>query len=191
MITRKKIGIFGGTFDPVHYAHLILAREAREELSLEQLIFVPAAASPHKDSPAASAEMRLSMLRAAIEGETAFAVDECELRRRPPSYTIDTVEEIQQREVGSEIFYLIGEDNVAALASWHRFERLQKMVRFIVLDRTGAQANHPYEIIHRKIDISATDIRNRIASGRSIHSLVPPKVEETIRRNNLYREPAK
>ena len=191
MITRKKIGIFGGTFDPVHYAHLILAREAREELSLEQLIFVPAAASPHKDSPAASAEMRLSMLRAAIEGETAFAVDECELRRRPPSYTIDTVEEIQQREAGSEIFYLVGEDNVAALASWHCFERLQKMVRFIVLDRTGAQANHPYEVIHRKIDISATDIRNRIASGRSIHYLVPPKVEETIRRNNLYREPAK
>jgi len=191
MMTRKKIGIFGGTFDPVHYAHLILAREAREELSLEQLIFVPAAASPHKDSPAASAEMRLSMLRAAIEGETAFAVDECELRRRPPSYTIDTVEEIQQREAGSEIFYLVGEDNVAALASWHCFERLQKMVRFIVLDRTGAQANHPYEVIHRKIDISATDIRNRIASGRSIHYLVPPKVEETIRRNNLYREPAK
>ncbi len=191
MITRKKIGIFGGTFDPVHYAHLILAREAREELSLEQLIFVPAAASPHKDSPAASAEMRLSMLRAAIEGETAFAVDDCELRRRPPSYTIDTVEEIQQREAGSEIFYLVGEDNVAALASWHCFERLQKMVRFIVLDRTGAQANHPYEVIHRKIDISATDIRNRIASGRSIHYLVPPKVEETIRRNNLYREPAK
>ncbi|PYK37076.1 MAG: nicotinate (nicotinamide) nucleotide adenylyltransferase [Verrucomicrobia bacterium] len=191
MMTRKKIGIFGGTFDPVHYAHLILAREAREELGLEQLIFVPAAASPHKGSPAASAELRLSMLRAAIEGETAFAVDESELRRGPPSYTIDTVEEIQQREAGSEIFYLIGEDNVTALASWHCFERLQKMVRFIVLDRTGAQANHPYEVIHRKIDISATDIRNRIASGRSIHYLVPPKVEETIRRNNLYREPVK
>ena len=191
MRTRKKIGIFGGTFDPVHHAHLILAREAREELGLEQLIFVPAAVSPHKDSPAASAEMRLSMLRAAIEGETAFAVDECELRRAPPSYTIDTVEEIQQREAGSEIFYLIGEDNVAALARWHRFERLQKMVHFIVLDRIGAQTNHPYDVIHRKIDISATDIRNRIASGRSIRYLVPPKVEEIIRRNNLYREPVK
>ncbi len=190
-MTRKKIGIYGGTFDPVHHAHLILAREAREKLGLEQLIFVPAAASPHKDSPAASAEMRLSMLRAAIEGETAFAVDECELRRRPPSYTIDTVEEIQQRQAGSDIFYLIGEDNVAALASWHCFERLQKMVRFIVLDRTGGPTNHSYEVIHRKIDISATDIRNRIASGRSIHYLVPPKVEETIRRNNLYREPVK
>lgn len=191
MTLRKKIGIYGGTFDPVHHAHLILARDAREELGLEQLIFVPAAVSPHKDSPATSAEMRLSMLRAAIEGETAFTVDECELRRRPPSYTIDTVEEIQQTHAGWEIFYLVGEDNVAALASWHGFERLQKLVRFIVLDRTGVQTNHPYEVIHRKIDISATDIRNRIASGRSIRYLVPPKVEEIIRRNNLYREPAK
>jgi nicotinate-nucleotide adenylyltransferase len=190
-MTRKKIGIYGGTFDPIHHAHLILAREAREELGLEQLIFVPAAVSPPKDSPVASAEMRLSMLGAAIEGETAFAVDECELRRAPPSYTIDTVEEIQQRQADSEIFYLIGADNVAALASWHRFERLQKMVRFIVLDRTDAQTNHPYEVVHRKIDISATDIRNRIASGRSIRYLVPPKVEEIIRRNNLYREPVK
>ena len=80
-MTRKKIGIYGGTFDPIHHAHLILARQACEELDLEQLIFVPAAVSPHRDSPVASAEMRLSMLRAAIEGETAFAVDECELRR--------------------------------------------------------------------------------------------------------------
>jgi len=190
-MTRKKIGVYGGTFDPIHYAHLILAREACEKLDLEELIFVPAAVSPHKDSPAASAEMRLSMLRAAIEGETAFAVDDCELRRTPPSYTIDTVEEIQQRQTGSEIFYLVGEDNVAALTSWHYFERLQKMVRFIVLDRTGAQSNHPYDVVHRKIDISATDIRKRIASGRSIRYLVPPKVEEIIRRNNLYREPVK
>jgi nicotinate-nucleotide adenylyltransferase len=191
MMTRKKIGIYGGTFDPIHHAHLILAREASEELGLEKVIFVPAAVSPHKNSPVASAEMRLSMLRAAIEGETAFAVDECELRRTSPSYAIDTVEEIQQRQAGSEIFYLIGEDNVTALASWHRFERLQKMVRFIVLDRIGAQTNHPYEVVHRKIDISATDIRNRIASGRSIRYLVPPKVEEIIRQNNLYREPEK
>ncbi len=191
MMTRKKIGVYGGTFDPIHRAHLILAREACEKLDLEELIFVPAAVSPHKGSPAASAEMRLSMLRAAIEGEIAFAVDDCELRRAPPSYTIDTVEEIQQRQTGSEIFYLVGEDNVAALASWHCFERLQKMVRFIVLDRTGAQSNHPYDVVHRKIDISATDIRKRIASGRSIRYLLPPRVEEIIRRNNLYLEPVK
>jgi len=187
----KKIGIYGGTFDPIHHAHLILAREAREILALEKIIFVPAAISPGKDSPIASAEMRLSMLRAAIEGESGFMVDECELNRPPPSYTIDTVEEIRRREDDSEIYYLIGEDNLSALASWHRFEQLQKMVCFVVLDRTGRQTNHPYQVVHRRIDISATEVRKRIASGRSIRYLVPPAVEEIIRRSNLYREPVK
>ncbi len=187
----KNIGIYGGTFDPIHHAHLILAREAREILALEKIIFVPAAISPGKDSPVASAEMRLSMLRAAIENESGFIVDECELNRPPPSYTIDTVEEIRRREVDSEIYYLIGEDNLAALASWHRFDQLQKMVCFVVLDRTGRQTNHPYQVVHRRIDISATEIRKRIASGRSIRYLVPPAVEEIIRRSNLYREPVK
>jgi nicotinate-nucleotide adenylyltransferase len=187
----KKIGIYGGTFDPIHHAHLILAREAREMLALEKIIFVPAAISPHKDPPAASAKTRLAMLQAAIEDESGFAVDECELRRPSPSYAIDTVEEIRRRESEAEIYYLIGEDNVSGLASWHRFDRLQKLVRFVVLDRTGAQANHPYPVVHRKIEISATELRKRIASGQSIRYLVPPAVEEIIRRNNLYREPAK
>ena len=187
----KKIGIYGGTFDPIHHAHLILAREAREMLALEKIIFVPAAISPGKDSPVASAEMRLSMLRAAIKGETGLVVDECELNRPPPSYTIDTIEEIRRREADSEIYYLIGEDNLSGLANWHRFDRLQKMVRFVVLDRTGTQTNHPYQVVHRRIDISATEIRKRIASGRSIRYLVPPAVEEIIRQSNLYREPEK
>jgi len=187
----KRIGIYGGTFDPIHHAHLIFAREAREMLALEKIIFVPAAISPGKDSPVASAEMRLSMLRAAIKGETGLVVDECELNRPPPSYTIDTIEEIRRREADSEIYYLIGEDNLSGLANWHRFDRLQKMVRFVVLDRTGTQTNHPYQVVHRRIDISATEIRKRIASGRSIRYLVPPAVEEIIRQSNLYREPEK
>jgi nicotinate-nucleotide adenylyltransferase len=187
----KNIGIYGGTFDPIHHAHLILAREAREMLALEEIIFVPAAISPGKDSPVASAQMRLSMLRAAVENESGFMVDECELNRPPPSYTIDTIEEIRRREADSEIYYLIGEDNLSGLASWHRFDRLQKMVRFVVLDRTGTQTNHPYQVVHRRIDISATEIRKRIASGRSIRYLVPPAVEEIIHQSNLYREPEK
>ena len=187
----KKIGIYGGTFDPIHHAHLILAREAREILALEKIIFVPAAISPGKDSPVASAEMRLSMLRAAIKGETGLVVDECELNRSPPSYTIDTAREIRRREADSEIYYLIGEDNLSGLASWHCFEQLQKMVRVVILDRTGTQTNHSYQVVHRRIDISATEIRKRIASGRSIRYLVPPAVEEIIRRSNLYREPEK
>ena len=185
-----KIGIYGGTFDPIHHGHLILAREARERLGLDKLIFVPARIAPHKRAPFASAELRLSMLRAAVEGEKGLEVDDCELRRAPPSYTIDTVESVQRREPGAEIYYLIGEDNLAGLGNWRQFDRLQKIVRFVVLDRTGAEATHGYPVIARKIDISATGIRKRVASGQSIRYLVPESVEEIIRRNNLYREAA-
>lgn len=187
----KKIGIYGGTFDPIHHGHLILAREARETLGFEKIIFVPAAISPFKESPVASGEIRLSMLRAAIKSEIGFAVDDCELRRPPPSYAIDTIEEIRKREDEAGIYYLIGEDNVPGLRQWHRFAELEKMIRFVVFGRTGTQANHSYETLHRKIDISATEIRKRVASGRSIRYLVPLAVEEIIARERLYQEQVK
>ena len=186
-----KIGIYGGTFDPIHHGHLILAREAREMLGLEKIIFVPAAASPLKGSPVASAELRLLMLRAAIEDEAGFVVDDCELRRSPPSYAIDTIEEIRTREGNAEIYYLIGDDNVPALAKWHRFDDLKKAVRFVVLDRTGTKPSHAYPIVHRRIDISATEIRNRVACGQSIRYLVPQTVEEIIRSEKLYQDQPK
>lgn len=184
----RKIGIYGGTFDPIHHGHLILAREALETLGLERVIFVPAAVSPLKQSPTAAAEIRLAMLRAAVEGEIGFTVDDCELFRPPPSYAIDTVEEIQKRENDAEIVYLIGEDNIATLPRWHRVNELQTLVRFVVLERTGLKTKHDYEAVPRKIDISATEIRNRVASGRSIRYFVPAMVEEIIRRESLYRE---
>jgi len=184
----RKIGIYGGTFDPIHHGHLIIAREVLETLGLEKVIFVPARVSPFKKAaPIASGEIRLSMMRAAIENEAGFAVDDCELHRPPPSYTIDTVEEIRRRQSDAEIYCLIGEDNVDDLTNWHRFAELEKMVRFVVLDRTGRQPRHPYQLIHRKIDISATEIRKRVASGRSIRYFVPRAVEKIIRREKLYR----
>jgi nicotinate-nucleotide adenylyltransferase len=183
-----KIGIYGGTFDPIHYGHLILGRDACEQLHLEKLFFIPAAVSPFKEPPAASMEARLSMVRAAIRVETAFVVDDCELRRPPPSYAIDTVEQIRERERGAEVYYLVGEDNVESLPRWRRFDELKKLVRFVVLDRTGETPRHSYEIVRRKIDISSTEIRNRVASGRSIRYLVPPEVEEIIQQGKIYRE---
>jgi nicotinate-nucleotide adenylyltransferase len=188
----KKIAIYGGTFDPVHHAHLILARDTLEKLGLNEVIFVPAAFSPLKKSaPVASGELRLAMLRAAIKGESKFSVDACELRRPPPSYTIDTVEELRRRTSHTAIYCLIGEDNVDRLTNWHRFPELEKMVHFIVLDRTGQPRIHSYPVIERKIDISATEIRKRVASGRSISYLVPPAVEEIICREKLYLEHSK
>jgi nicotinate-nucleotide adenylyltransferase len=186
-----KIGIYGGTFDPIHHGHLILAREARELFEFEKIIFVPAAVSPFKSSPAASAQVRLSMLRAAIEGEPGFELDDCELRRPPPSYTIDTIEEIRSRKCEAQIFCLIGEDNLPTLERWHRFDELRKAVQFIVLDRTWTPQDHRYPIVHRKIDISATEIRKRVASGQSIRYFVPQAVEEIIRREEIYQEQAK
>jgi nicotinate-nucleotide adenylyltransferase len=185
----KKIAIYGGTFDPVHHAHLILAREAVETLDLDKVVLVPAAISPlKKAAPVASGEVRLAMLRAATNGEPEFEVDECELLRPPPSYTIDTVEEIHRRERDAAIYCLIGEDNVSQLPRWHRFAELEKMVRFVVLDRTGKQPSHSYQLIHRRIDISATEIRRRVAQNESIRHLVPESVEEIIQREKLYRE---
>jgi nicotinate-nucleotide adenylyltransferase len=188
----KKIAIYGGTFDPVHHAHLILAREAIEALSLEKVILVPAAISPLKKSaPVASGEVRLAMLRAAINAEPEFEVDECELRRPPPSYTIDTIREIRRRERDAEIHCLIGEDHVERLPQWSRFPELDKMVRFVVLDRTGKQPTHSYQVIRRRIDISATEIRRRVAQNESIRYLVPESVEKIIHREKLYREQSK
>lgn len=160
-------------------------------LELEKVIFVPASVSPFRNAPSAPAPIRLRMLESAIEGEPGFAVDDCDLRRPPPSYTFDTMQEIGQREGPITFFYLIGEDNVADLGRWHRFSELRELVQFVVLDRTGNSCDHSYQIIRRKIDISATDIRKRVASGQSIRYLVPARVEQIIHAENLYREEGK
>jgi nicotinate-nucleotide adenylyltransferase len=188
----KKIAIYGGTFDPIHHGHLIVAREALERLGAEEVIFIPARVSPlRKTAPVARDEIRLLMIKAAIENEPGFAVDDCELRRPPPSYTIDTIEQIRQRVRDATIYCLVGEDNVDKLARWRRFGDLEKIARFVVLDRSGQQPRHAYPVIRRKIDISATEIRKRVATGRSIRYFVPPAVEEIIRREKLYLEQRK
>jgi nicotinate-nucleotide adenylyltransferase len=183
----RKIGIYGGTFDPIHNAHMILARQAREEIDLEQVIFVPAVVSPFKPEPAADGKTRMRMLRAAIAKEPGFVADDSELRRPPPSYTIDSIEHFRKQLGDAEIYCLIGEDNVAGLSRWHRFDELKRMVKFVVLNRTGRGPAHSYRTVARLIDISATDIRKRVASGRSIRYLVPTEVEKIIRQGNIYR----
>ena len=186
----KKIGVFGGTFDPIHHGHLILARDAVETLQIDRVIFIPAAISPHKlDREPTSPAIRLEMLRAAIEGEPAFSADAMELERPSPSYAVDSVEALRQRHPGAEFFFLIGEDNVARLPTWHRFPELSKIAQFVVLDRSGLNTAHPYPAVRRHLDISATDIRKRVASGQSIRYLVPPAVEKIIRERQLYLEP--
>lgn len=168
---------------------MILAREALEQLNLDKVIFVPAAQSPHKlDEQSTPAAVRLEMLSAALAGEPFFSIDERELNRPPPSFTIDTIEDLVRSNAGWKVFYLIGSDNLPRLPTWHRIDALQKLVEFVVLDRTGIALDSPYRTIRKPIDISATEIRKRVAEGRSIRYLVPPAVEEIIRRHHLYQD---
>jgi nicotinate-nucleotide adenylyltransferase len=187
----QKIGIYGGTFDPIHYAHLILAREALEQFQLEKVIFVPAAISPGKDAPIASGELRWGMLLAAIAGEARFEADDFELRRPPPSYTITTIEQLVIKHSKAQLFFLIGDDNLPQLPTWRDFDRLKEKATFVVLRRAEKPITHEYLGVERRIDISATEIRNRVASGASIRYLVPPIVEEMIRTRRIYREVSK
>jgi len=184
----KKIGIFGGSFDPIHHGHLILAREALETLPLDRVLFIPAAQSPHKPENApASPELRWEMLTAAIAGEPAFAASRLELDRPPPSYSVETVEQLRTEMSDAQFYFLVGEDNLPQLPSWHRFEELRRLVQFVVLDRSGQDVAYDYPAVRRKIDISATAIRKRVARGQSIRYLVPETVERIISRENLYQ----
>lgn len=186
----KKIGIFGGSFDPIHHGHLILAREALERFALDRIVFIPAAQSPHKpESTPADGAARWEMIEAAIAGEPAFGASRLELDRPAPSYSIETVEQLREENPDTQFYFLIGDDNLEKLPTWHRFEDLARLVQFVVLDRTGDAAATPYPAIRRLIDISATTIRKRVASGRSVRYLVPDAVERIILRDKLYQGP--
>jgi nicotinate-nucleotide adenylyltransferase len=182
-----RIGIYGGTFDPVHHGHLILAHQALEEFKLDRLVFVPAAESPFKiHNHTAPATDRLAMLQLAIRGEDRFEVDPLEIERGGVSYSIDTVKMFRSRDPEAELFFLVGEDNAYRLTEWHRFEELKKMVGFVVLSRSEDFQSPEYPVVQRRIEISSTEIRNRVANGESITYLVPESVKRYIEQHQLY-----
>jgi nicotinate-nucleotide adenylyltransferase len=182
------IGLFGGSFDPVHTGHLLLAADAREHLGLARVIFLPAKISPHKlDAPPSPPEARHALLEAAIAGEPAFRVDPRELHREGPSFTIDTVREYRREFPRATLHYLIGDDNLPDLDTWKDIDELRVNVRFAVLARNGIPAQCPYPAIARRIEISSTEIRKRVAEGRSVRYMVPVAVGELMERLGLYR----
>jgi nicotinate-nucleotide adenylyltransferase len=163
------IALYGGTFDPIHHGHLILARDAIEQLGIDRVIFIPAAISPHKLERAPSpADVRSAMVAVAIAGEERFAQDDRELHRAGPSFTVETVEEVRARHAGETVVYLIGEDNVAKLDTWHRIHDLRLLVEFVVFGRGAQLMPHGMRSLQRRLDISSTEIRERIARGLSI-----------------------
>ncbi len=183
-----RLGILGGSFDPVHHGHLILARAAREELGLDRVIFIPAALSPHKPgtTPAAAAD-RMAMLRLAIAGEPGFEASDAELRRPPPSYMVDTLRELTATNPGAEIVLLIGADNVAKFGTWNEPDEIRRLARIAVLDRANGEPPREWPVVRRVIDISSTGIRDRVAAGRSIRYLTPDAVCGYIAEHGLYR----
>ncbi len=189
----RRIGLFGGSFDPVHLGHLLVARAAVEEAALDRLFFIPAARSPFKPdrAPTADAE-RLRLLRLALAGRPEVELDDQEIRRGGYSYTIDTVREYGRRFPEAQLFYLIGADHVPTLAQWRAAEELARRVEFLMIPRPGqpvaawppgfrGRALHGFPL-----GVSASQIRERVRQGRPITDLVPAAVAEAIRNYHLY-----
>jgi len=188
-----KLGIFGGSFDPVHVGHLLVAQAAIEELGLGKLFFVPAAQSPFKpDGRPATASARLQLLRLSLAGKTNCEVDEQEIRRGGVSYTIDTLRDYAGKFPGAELFYLIGADHVVQLPEWRASAELARLAEFIVIPRPGkVAAEFPKPFRGRilkgfPIEISSSQIRVRVKAGLPIETLVPPFVAEAIHAAKLY-----
>lgn len=189
----ERIGLYGGSFNPVHLGHLLVAQAAREEWSLDRLFFIPAALSPFKPgTEPAPPEERSRWLRLALAGETACEVDMQELNRGGISYSIDTVRSYRERYPGTSLFYLIGADHLPTLPKWRDAEKLARLVTFLVIPRPGtapAQLPEPYRLATLQgfpLGLSSSQVRERIAAGRSIRHLVPPAVAEALSHSGVY-----
>lgn len=189
------VGLFGGSFDPVHHGHLIVGQVAAETLGLEALRFVPAREQPFKRGRhAAPAEARTAMLDLAVAGYPGFQVEQAELERPAPSYTVDTLRVLRVREPGVGFVLLVGSDAAAELAEWREAAEVGKLAEIVVFARPGSDV--PGSSLIRRvirvpsIDISATEIRRRVRDGRSIRYWVPDAVAEYITRHRLYLDPA-
>lgn len=190
-----RLGIFGGSFDPPHVGHLLVAVDAFEALSLETLIFVPAAVQPLKAGmAAASAHQRLAMVRLLVGNDPRFAVDSVEIDRAGLSYTVDTLETFAQRFPSAERFFLVGEDAIAAFAAWKAPQQIMRLAQVVILRRPGAATadsskapDGTITLSTRLIDVSSTEIRERVRDGKSIRGFVPESVAAFIETERLYR----
>ena len=188
-----KIGLYGGSFDPVHLGHLLVARAACEELGLDRLYFIPAAQSPFKpENPPIPASERLRLLRLALAGETRMEIDAQEIERGGVSYTIDTVRTYRNQFPEASLFYLVGADHVAMLPQWREAESLAELTEFAVIPRPGeppASVPKPFQGKELKgfpFAVSSSQIRARIRAGLPVDHLTLTAVAEAIRINRLY-----
>jgi len=187
-----KTGILGGTFNPVHIGHLILAEEVREKLGLDKIIFVPTALPPHKDNlNIAPACDRLKMLKLATKSNKFFAVSDAEIKRHGRSYTIDTVKEFKAKYPRDELYFIIGSDLLKYLNEWKDLSEILKMIRFVVATRPGYPLEQIPDYIQtlpiRAVDVSGFAVRQCIAQNKSFGYLVTDKVFDYIKKRKLYK----
>ena len=188
-----KIGIFGGTFDPIHLGHLITAQSVREIRELEKIIFIPAFISPHKSEiKTSSAEDRLNMIKLAIDGISFFDYSNIEIEKGGVSFTVDTLKELKKNN--DDLEFIIGYDNIFEFNTWKDPDEIMKLAKVIVLKRRSSHPpqfkdkyyNQAIFVQTRGIEISATDLRERVKKGQPINFLVPQKVMEYIYKHKLY-----
>jgi nicotinate-nucleotide adenylyltransferase len=187
-LLTQKAGILGGTFDPVHNAHLAMARAARDELGLEKILFLPTGAPRYRTPAVASGEHRLAMLRLALADDDSCEIDARELAPGASGYTIDTLRELRL-ELGAdtELWLLMGADQYAKLGDWHRPEDVKRLARIGVFGRPGSPSPQKVKVIPLDpMNVSASEIRARVARGEDIAALVPPAVAGYIAQHGLY-----
>jgi nicotinate-nucleotide adenylyltransferase len=190
-----KLGVLGGTFDPIHNAHLLLAEQAREQLGLRRVLFVPAG-DPWRKAfrRVIPAEHRLAMTQLAVQDDSGFVVDDCEIKREGATYTADTLRDLKKRHTKDELFLLLGEDALADLPFWREPEAIAELANIVVAPRGGVVLPElPFDddrVVRIKmpyLEISSTDIRERAKAGHSLRYLVPSAVEAYIKEHKLYR----
>ncbi|MGE5125030.1 MAG: nicotinate-nucleotide adenylyltransferase [Betaproteobacteria bacterium] len=191
-----RVGLFGGTFDPVHLGHLRAAETAREALALDLVAFLPSAVPPHRASPVSSAEDRLAMTRLATEPHPCFQAWDVELRRTGPSYTVDTIAALVAERPSDTLFLVVGADTWPEMRQWRGPERLFALVEVAVVERPGsltaaleppfADARPVHRLVGPSLPISATVVRERVRRGQSVRYLVPDAVAEYIAARRLY-----
>jgi len=183
-----RIGILGGTFDPVHNAHLAVAGAALRALSLGKIVWLPTGTPPYRPAPAAAAAHRVAMLRLAIEHEPRYAVDERELSAAASGYTYDSIKAMQQEDPQAQFTLLMGADQYEKRSTWHRWADLEKLCRIAVVARPGCRIDAGAQTLAMPpSDVSASVIRARIARGADVSGMVPAAVLGYIRDKGLYR----
>ncbi len=185
----RKIGLFGGTFDPPHYGHLIMAEQVYEALQLDEIWFIPTNQPPHKENAKSKGMLRYEMIQTAISDHSAFKADPIELERNGKSYTIDTIAFLQKKHPDVCFYFIIGGDMVEYLPKWHRIDELIELVTFVGVKRPGYQLDSKYQVLEVDmplIDISSTMIREKVANSQSIRYLTPSSVRKLIDDTRLY-----